>query len=1040
MDFGSARGFAGETAISGDSSNDVSAAKLLGDYELLEEISRGGMGIVFRARQRGLNRLVALKLIRGGRFSSELEISRFYAEAEAAASLDHPNIVSVYEVGEHDGQHFLSMRLMEGQSLADRISFPERGISNHEAARLVSTIGRAVDYAHQRGILHRDLKPRNILIDTDGTPYVTDFGLAKRLDLERGLTISGALLGTPSYMSPEQAAGQQTLTTAADIYSLGAILFELLAGKPPFQGSTTVDTLNQVREKPPLRPSVLNPAVDHDLETICLKCLEKEPPRRYASAAALADDLDRWLAGEPIAARPVSTWKKVWLWSRRKPVIAALSASVVLLVLAIAVGSPLVLYRIGREHRLARRQAYAADMLVASYAVREGLFGRAQELLGRHEPPADEEDLRGVEWDFLQALTQGSEQGTLWERAAPIEYLALVGANRFFVRESSGSNFWLDLQGAENSLRLPTSRRSRLSPSGRFLILQDFTPAGKIHVWDALRGAELFTVEPTWMQTWLRGERVAFSPDESVLYVGENGGNISIWDLRTRAEVGRFAAYPSRVEGVAPSEHGAWRSAIGGVAVSPNGEWLAVSDGLDPRLALWHTRTHAKAEEAALKGLSEVYTLCFSPDGETLTAAHLDGEITVGPTHDLARRMVLRSGGAFCRALAFSPDSRWLAAEHGLVVQVWATENWMLQAMLKGHKARVTSLSFASDGNLVTASEDGMVKTWKMPPEEVPAASMVGIPLAEDTRWSLSGRALLTVDISNDTARAWNLATLKPSPELHLDLSEADCGAVTDDGNLIAIGQDDGSISLSRFPFSAVQRLSLHRTNLIELAFSAGGAWLASAGYDDTLRLHQRAGTNWRQVASATFDFQHGSKLVFSPDPQLLAAINCSAGRLEVFRVPTLDSLRRFDLAPAGGGDATFSPDGHWLAAGTHGGVLRVWDTTRFREVAALDPYNLGINSLSFSPDSRCLAAQLNQARCLLWDTAIWRQVGDFDLPRVAHGMTFAADGKALILADLHRIIVWPAKPKQPSMRAVANPAGRRFPADRRNPSSAEAK
>jgi len=1009
MSYNSIEGLSDGDGLPGNVPDGESSGRFVGDYELLDEINRGGMGIVFRARQRSLGRVVALKVIRGGRFASELEVSRFHAEAEAAATLDHPNIVSAYEVGEHDGQHFLSMRLIKGQSLADLISIPGRRLSNHEAARLMSIIARAVNHAHQRGILHRDLKPSNILIDAAGAPHITDFGLAKHLDAERGLTISGVMIGTPSYMSPEQASGEKTLTIATDIYSLGAILFELLSGKPPFAGDTTVDTLNQVRERSPPRPSAFNPAVDRALETICLKCLEKEPQRRYASCEALADDLDRWLAGEPIAARPASAWERVWLWSRRKPLAASLGASVLLLVLTIAVGSPLALYRISREHHLVQQQAYAADMLVASHAVREGLFGRAQELLQRHEPRVGEDDLRGVEWSFLQTLTQGSEQATVWKGTTPIMYLALARANRFFVRESSGSNYWVNLESAEDASPLPTSRRSRLSPSGRFLLLQDFTPAGKIHVLDALRGEELFSVEPTWMQTWLRGERVAFSPDESVLYVGENKGEVSVWDLTERAEVWRFPAYPTQLKGVAPSEHGDWRSAIGGVAVSSNGEWVAVSDGLESRLALWSTRTHAKAGETALEGLSEIYTLCFSPDGATLAAAHLDGEITVGNVHELSRRIVLRPGGAFCRALAFSPDGRWLAAEDGLVVQVWGTENWKLRATLKGHWARVTALAFRPDGNLVTASGDRTIKTWKMPPEEMPTASVVRIPLAEDVRWSASGRALLTVDLSNDTARAWSLASLKQSAELHLELSDAGCGAVTDEGDLIATGYDDGSISLSRAPFSTVRRQSVHPTNLVELTFSADGAWLASGGYDDTLRLQQNAGTNWSQVASAAFDFQHGSKLVFSPNMRLLAAITYGAGRLEVFHVPTLDSVHRFNLAPAGSGDMIFSPNGRWLAAGTSGGVLRVWDTGSFKEIAVLDPYNLGVNSLSFSPDGQRLAAQLNQVRCLLWDTTIWRQVGDFDLPRVAHGMTFATDGKALILADLHRIIVWPS-------------------------------
>jgi serine/threonine-protein kinase len=307
--------------------------RVFGQYEILERIGQGGMGVVYKARQRDLKRVVALKLMLSGPLASAAEVKRFRAEATAAATLQHPNVVAIHEVGELEGRHFFSMDYVDGKSLSDVVR--RTPLPAVRAARYVKSIAVAVQYAHERGILHRDLKPHNVLIDLNDQPRITDFGLAKQIEVDSDLTVSGAVLGTPSYMPPEQAAGRRReIGPASDVYSLGAILYDAITGRPPFRAETPIDTLRQVLDAEPAAPRLLNRKVPRDLETICLKCLAKEKHQRYATARDLAQDLDRFLKHEPIRARPFSRVERLWRWARRNPAIACLvGATAVLLLL-----------------------------------------------------------------------------------------------------------------------------------------------------------------------------------------------------------------------------------------------------------------------------------------------------------------------------------------------------------------------------------------------------------------------------------------------------------------------------------------------------------------------------------------------------------------------------------------------------------------------------------------------------------------------------------------------------------------------------------
>ncbi len=344
--------------------------RYVGDYELLGEIARGGMGVVFLARQRSLNRPVALKMLLAGTFVSDGDEQRFRQEAEAAANLDHPNIVPIFEVGRHDGHSYFSMKLIEGGSLAEKL--PDFAADHKAAARLIAIVSRAVHHAHQRGVLHRDLKPSNILLSGGPEtslgqlePHVTDFGLAKRVENDSELTQSGAILGTPSYMAPEQASGKKgVITVATDVYGLGAVLYTILAGKPPFQGDSVLETIAQVKDRALDPPSHHGRQIDRDLETICVKCLEKEPGRRYSSAETVALDLERWLAGVPILARPASRAEHAWRWCRRNPAVSTLAVAVGSLLIIVLSGLIFSNRTIAHERAEAERQRDEAGQAV----------------------------------------------------------------------------------------------------------------------------------------------------------------------------------------------------------------------------------------------------------------------------------------------------------------------------------------------------------------------------------------------------------------------------------------------------------------------------------------------------------------------------------------------------------------------------------------------------------------------------------------------------------------------------------------------------
>jgi tRNA A-37 threonylcarbamoyl transferase component Bud32 len=526
-------------------------------YEILGLLGRGGVGVVYKARHLKLNRIVALKMILAGGHSEQEHLVRFLAEAEAIAQLHHPHIVQLFETGQHQGVPFLTLECVEGGTLESH----GRGapLPAGAAARLVEQLARGIAYAHSRGIVHRDLKPANVLLAADGTPKITDFGLAKRVEVGIGLTQTGAILGTPSYMAPEQARGQgKHVGAAADVYALGAILYRLITGRPPFQAGSVMATMLQVLENDPVSLTRLQPATPPDLDTICLKCLQKEPGQRYATALELAEDLQRFQAGEPIRARPVGRLERLVKWARRRPVVAGLIAAVALLLVTIAVGSTVAalslrsaLTRTEAAERAARlREAEAlAEQAHGLRLSRRG--GRRFEALaalrkaaaiGRElgQPPGWFDRLRNEAASAL-ALSDLSPRylGEVPEGASVCDLSDDL--SRVLLWEPKAKAHVVRSVGEGKELfRLPTTAPrldAFFGPGRRHIVRHHADEGSPVEVW-SLDGRQPRLIRSDRFPVWNFSSH--FRPDGSILALAERHGAVAIWDLRKGTEINRL--------------------------------------------------------------------------------------------------------------------------------------------------------------------------------------------------------------------------------------------------------------------------------------------------------------------------------------------------------------------------------------------------------------------------------------------------------------------------------------------------------------------
>jgi WD40 repeat protein len=1055
-------------AADADRSAPVSEESGIPGYRIDAVLGRGGMGVVYKARHLALNRTVALKVLTMGSHANEEELARFRREAEAAASLQHPGIVQIYEVGEHQGRAYLALEYVEGGTLAQRLNGAPQ--PPRAAALMVEALARAIHYAHQRGIIHRDLKPQNVLVPAEDTQNsrgntvrgevsssvvsvspmakITDFGLAKRIGDDSALTQTGALLGTPSYMAPEQASGNpKDVGPAVDIYALGAILYEMLTGRPPFRGTSILQTLEQVREQDPVPPGRLQPTTPRDLETICLKCLAKLPAKRYASALALAEDLGRFLDGQPIQARPVGAVERTLKWARRRPALAAL------VVLGVLTGAAFwivgVLYHarmtaayddvaqaqttaVEEAHSARRANAdaqanlYFSNILFVQRQLAADRLDKVEELLDVC-PSAR----RRWEWDYCKRCCRtelldfrADSQGVAALAFSPDGKRLACGGGYYVYSNTPAHVRVLDTATGKEFVECKETHSGPVvglafSPDGKRIASAstglDFqglargdraaltTPKGEVILWDADTGMKLFR--------WPGCNAVAFSPKGDWLASADQDRTITVRETATGSKVMTLPGHAGKVRSLAFSSDGKRLASAATAFTLPGKDPIQVHR--DFKLWDLNTQTEVTAELRGHPG--PVADLAFSPTGPLLATAATN-TIRVWDLTTGEEKLAL-AGPAPIVALAFSPDGQRLAsADLSLTaITLWDVTTGRLAQTYPGFAGSLTCLAFSPKAGaprlIARGSREGRVTLWDLSVGPNPLDLGGHATLVTSVAFSRDGRRLATSGPDEHTVILWDVAT---GTAVHKLTASALRVAISSDGKLLATGGGDlinpdrqGELRLWDLETGQeVNRLQgvLPSRFVNSVAFSPDGKWLASASGDfRQAQLDAQGGevriwdvATGKQVAVHKLPAGFVYALAFSPDSQDLALAR-SDNLVEVCAVPTLETRRKYGGHNRPLRSIAFNPDGTRLAAAGSGGLVVLWNTATGKETVRWPADTRPIPGLAFSPDGHRLATAsfglTGNGSLTLWDAHSGREV--FSLA----GQTcvaFSADGHYL--------------------------------------------
>lgn len=964
------------------------------EYEILSELGRGGMGVVYKARHQPLNRVVALKMVLAGAHARPEQRERFLAEAAAVARLNHPNIVHVYEIGQYADAPYFTMEYVDGGSLADQLAGQAQ--PPRRAAQIIETLARAVHAAHQQRIIHRDLKPANILTTSSGDLKIADFGLAKLLEDEPGRTRTGDVLGSPSYMAPEQAAGKtKELGPATDTYALGAMLHELLTGRPPFQAQTPMDTLWQVLtvEPEPLRRRL--PSIPRDLETVCLKCLEKEPSKRYASALELADELERFLAGEPIRARPIGAGERAWRWTKRRPAVAALLA---VIVIASTVGLPAMtgLWLTAVTARGNAEQARGKEAIErqrAESSLYSSNIARAQlEWRANHLAPAEQVlarcpvDQRGWEWHFLQQQCR-TDLLTLRGHTGQAVCVSYSPDGRS-IASAGGGNVYYRNPG------------------------QKVVP-GEIILWDAASGA---------VRLKLRGHThlvnaVAFSPDGRTLASASHDRTAKIWDVESGSELANVVGH---------------EKAVWNVAFSPDGRRLVTSSD-DWTAAVWELGSRTPSRVLTLRGHREpVRAAAYSPDGRWIVTASSDpahGEAKVWNAANGHEAQALEANQARFAGVAVSPDSRRLAASSDRGVQVWDLATGRLSPKQFRQTEIASCVTFSRDGRYVAAGlADTTVRVWQVADASETLVFRGHTELPTSVAFSPDGQRLASTG-RDGVLKVWDL-TLHPEyapvqTEPGLILYEPEAIAFSTDSSRLLVAQRGGPITiLENETFALLARPAVDLSNTWQTpatlaCFDGAGQWLAGisrANMRDAVCWNALTGKIRCRLAGHTLPLRHvvmnytGQRIATA---SLTSAANGMRAEVRVWDAVTGQLVRAFDEEAVEVTALALSPRGDRIVIGglkrnfsaaTPGKAawfVRVTDTESGAELGRHTDADDAPGGAAFSPDgSRIAVVGRANGTVLLWDLEGGQAVITKEGPPQAMDVSYSPDGRRLAVAS----------------------------------------